>query len=111
MIALVLAVVTGYVDVQKLFPHPPLHPLLAQYDRESADMRSTQRVPGLRSPAMSVRRDSAAMQAETTAANRRAQAMSSGNGAAYRSREQAYLSGMQSHRIPAHDAAAYRSGA
>jgi hypothetical protein len=101
----------GYVDVQKLVTQHPLYPVLAQYDREIAAMRSTQRVPGLRSLATSVRQDGAAMQASATAANRRAQAMTSGNGAAYRSREQAYLSGMQSHRIPTGDAAAYRSGA
>ncbi|HZZ01233.1 MAG TPA: hypothetical protein VFE36_16845 [Candidatus Baltobacteraceae bacterium] len=109
--AFVLAASVGYVDVQKLVTQHPLYPVLAQYDREIAAMRSTERVAGLRTIATSVRKDGDAIQAATAAANRRAQAMSAGNGAAYRSREQAYLSGMQSQRIPATDAAAFRSGA
>lgn len=111
MIALVLAVVTGYVDVQKLVTQHPLYPVLSQYDREIAAMRSTQHVDGLRTIASSVSRDAAGMQAATANAERHARAMSGPNGAAYRSREQTYLSGMQSNRIPANDASAFHSGA
>lgn len=111
MIAFVLAVVTGYVDVQKLVTQHPLYPVLAQYDREIAAMRSTEHVNGLRTIASSVGKDAAAIRAETANANRHAQTMSGPNGAAYRSREQAYLSGMQSQRIPANDASAFRNGA
>src|SRR5579863_1066581 len=111
MIAFVFAVVTGYVDLQKLVIQHPLYPVLAQYDREIAAMRSTEHVAGLRTIASSVGKDAAGMAAETANADRHAQAMSGPNGAAYRSREQAYLSGMQSQRIPADDASAFRSGA
>lgn len=111
IIAFVLAAVTGYVDVPKLVARHPLYPVLAQYDREIAAMRSTERVDGLRTIATSVAKDAAGMQASAANANRRAQAMSGPNGAAYRSREQAYLGGMQSQRIPNDDAAAFRTGA
>lgn len=113
MIALILllAAGVGYVDVAKLVTQHPLYPVLSQYDREIAAMRSTERVAGLRTIAGSVGKDAAAMQASTAAANRRAQNMSGPNGAAYRSREQAYLAGMQSQRIPANDAASFRRGA
>lgn len=111
MIAFVFAVVTGYVDVQKLVTQHPLYPVLSQYDREIAAMRSTERVNGLRTIASAVAKDDAGMQAATGNANRHARAMSGPNGSAYRSREQAYLSGMQSQRIPANDASAFRSGA
>ncbi|HEY1976858.1 MAG TPA: hypothetical protein VGG89_09950 [Candidatus Baltobacteraceae bacterium] len=113
MIALILllAAGVGYVDVAKLVTQHPLYPVLSQYDREIAAMRSTEHVAGLRTIAASVRKDADAMRASTTNANRRAQSMSGANGAAYRSREQAYLSGMQSQRIPANDTASYRSGA
>lgn len=111
MFALVFAAVTGYVDVQKLVAQHPLYPVLAQYDREIEAMRSTERVAGLRTIASSVAKDSGAMQASTANANRRAQAMSGPNGAAYRSAEQDYLSGMASQRIPETDAASFRSGA
>ena len=111
MLAFVLAAVTGYVDVAKLVAQHPLYPVLAQYDREIAAMRSTERVAGLRTIARSVADDSAGMQASAANANRHAQAMSGPSGAAYRSREQAYLGGMQSGRIPNDDAASFRTGA
>ena len=111
MIAFVLAVVTGYVDVQKLVTQHPLYPVLSQYDREIKAMRSTERINGLRTIASSVGKDAADLQAATANAGRHARSMSGPNGAAYRSREQAYLSGMQSRRIPANDASAFRSGA
>jgi hypothetical protein len=111
MIAFLFAVVTGYVDVQKLVTQHPLYPVLAQYDREIAAMRSTEHVEGLRTIASSVGKDAAEIRAATANADGHARAMSEPDGAAYRSREQAYLSGMQSQRIPANDASAFRSGA
>ncbi len=111
MIAFVFAVVTGYVDVQKLVTEHPLYPVLAQYDREIAAMRSTEHVNGLRTLSSSVGKDAADLQAAAANAGRHAQAMSGSNGAAYRSSEQSYLAGMQSQRIPADDASAFRSGA
>lgn len=111
IIAFVFAVVTGYVDVQKLVTQHPLYPVLSQYDREIAAMRSTEHVDGLRTIASSVGKDAADIEAATANASRHAQAMSGPNGSAYRSREQTYLSGMQSQRIPANDASAFRSGA
>jgi hypothetical protein len=111
MIALVLAAGIGYVDVQKLVTQHPLYPVLAQYGREIAAMRSTQHVPGLDRIARCVGNDAANVQASTANAGRRAQAMGGPNGVAYRAREQAYVSGMQSRRIPADDAASFRNGA
>lgn len=111
MIALLFAASVGWVDVQKLVAQHPLYPVLAQYDREIAAMRSTERVTGLRTIATAVANDAARMRASTANADRRAQAMSAPNGSAYRSREQAYLSGMQSQRIPNDDAASFRTGA
>jgi hypothetical protein len=111
MIALVLAVVTGYVDVQKLVAQHPLYPVLSQYDREIAAMRSTEHLNGLRTIASSVGKDAADVRTATANANGHAQAMSGPNGTAYRSREQTYLSGMQSQRIPANDASVFHSGA
>jgi hypothetical protein len=111
MIAFILAVVTGYVDVQKLVTQHPLYPVLSQYDREIQAMRSTEHVNGLRTIASEVGKDAANLQTATANAGRHARAMSGPNGAAYRSREQTYLSGMQSQRIPTNDASAFRSGA
>jgi hypothetical protein len=54
---------TAFVNLPKLVAAHPLYPVLRQYDREAAALRSTQTVTGLTAIPAAVRRDAAALRA------------------------------------------------
>lgn len=97
-IALVLAIAliaaappkkaSGFVDLAQLVASHPLYNVLLSYDREIAALQSTQHMSGL-APAVAAERATAALRRDASAAQARAQEITSRNQEADRSRERA----------------------
>jgi hypothetical protein len=73
VIAIIFAAATGFINLPRLVAAHPLAPVLAQYDREIAALRSTERVPGLTAIARSTVNDARTIRSQTATASAQAQ--------------------------------------
>ncbi|MBV8531640.1 MAG: hypothetical protein JO104_10005 [Candidatus Eremiobacteraeota bacterium] len=90
MIAILIAALTGFVNLPQLVAAHPLAPVLAQYDRELAALRSTERVTGLTAIARGVSDDARTIRAQTENAGAQARRLAAAS-PQYEQREAAIL--------------------
>jgi hypothetical protein len=84
----------GFVDVTRLVATHPLHGVLAQYDREIAALRDTQKVVGLGNPELSATNAATSLQADAATAAARAEAIGRRNASADLARERQGIAAM-----------------